>query len=93
MRGLGMLIGGWFLAVSLSGCGVKPPKPTFCNIYKPGTADCQPTDNNKKPFILDLRSVDALGYQCISAEDTADLKTYIELLLRELDKRQVHTWP
>ena len=47
-------------------------KPTFCDIVNSNKLSCHPTDTSREKF--DLRTIDALGYRCLSSDDWRDGK-------------------
>ena len=68
------------LTVFLASCKNLPNKPelTFCGLFSEDTAEC--AKGAEEPF--DLPTSEMLGYQCVSPDDFAAAKKY----LNELDE-------
>lgn len=84
MRDLKKLILSISIGLGLSGCAGAPPKPpeiTVCSIYRPGIANCEPSDPRKPDYDIDLNHVDALGYKLTPPEEYAKFYVWLEELI------------
>ena len=71
------------LILLLSGCSLKPPRPTKCTIINPFTAECVPTDPAEPIYDEPVNRM--RGYMCFSPDDIADIRVYIKAILDEVE--------
>ena len=65
------------MTVLITNCA-HSPKPDLCGILSPDRAVCNPTDPRKERYRL--KTIDMIGYTCVSPEDLADIDAYIKQL-------------
>jgi hypothetical protein len=71
------------LILGLSGCGIKPPKPTPCTIINSQLAQCVPTDTSQPIYDQPIKQM--RGFMCFAQDDIADIKIYVKELLEAID--------
>lgn len=72
-----------FTCLGFGGCGTTgAPDIAFCALYSSTNAECNPTDPEKENY--EITTDEMLGFQCTSAEDFAEIKSYYKELQNEL---------
>ncbi len=80
MRCVGKLA---IIIISLVGCRPSAPTIDFCGLYDAHNANCVPTIGGKEEY--QLTTEEMLGYQCLSPQDIAASKSYLNNILERLD--------
>lgn len=75
-----------FVSLSINGCktpGIEEPDVLICSIIQSNIAECFDREGDSKGFYY---TIDMIGWQCVSPEAYADLKTHHQILHRELNQ-------
>lgn len=76
-----------FIASFLIGCKPDAPDVTLCAIL-PDKVVCFPNDpNDPNEPDIELTFDEALGYQCMSPDDAAEAKKYVNELEKYIDEQ------